>query len=71
MLKSIDIKSLKNKIGIINIIDIRGVEKYNFSHIDTSINIPYDMLINKPQKYLKKEKEDREDKPKSSFFLMI
>lgn len=54
MLKSIEINNLKSKIGTINIIDIRSVEKYNFSHIDTSINIPSDILISNPSKYLKK-----------------
>ena len=55
MLKSIDINSLKSKIGSINIIDIRSVEKYNFSHIDTSINIPSDILLANPSKFLKND----------------
>ena len=57
MLKSIDVNSLKQKIGSINVIDIRSIEKYNFSHIDTSINIPSDILLNNPTKYLKKDEE--------------
>lgn len=54
MLKNIDTKVLKTKIGDINIIDIRSIEKYNSSHINTSINIPYNNLILYPEKYLNK-----------------
>ena len=57
MLRSIDIKSLKEKIGTINIIDIRSIEKYNSSHIETSRNIPSDILLNNPMKFLKKDEE--------------
>ena len=53
---SIDVYKLSSLIGNINIIDIRSREKYNTSHIDTSINIPYDILMNKPNKYLEKDK---------------
>lgn len=57
MLKNIDVKHLKNLIGTINIIDIRSVEKYNTSHIETSINIKADALLMNPNKYISKEKE--------------
>lgn len=57
MLKSIDINSLKAKIGSINIIDIRSIEKYNSNHIETSINIPKELLISNPSKYLNKNEE--------------
>lgn len=52
----IDVYKLSSLIGNINIIDIRSREKYNTSHIDTSINIPYDILMNNPNKYLNKDK---------------
>lgn len=57
MLKNIDVNSLKNKIGSVNIIDIRSVEKYNTSHIETSINIPMEYLIANTSKYLSKDKQ--------------
>lgn len=57
MLKNIDINSFRYKVGNINIIDIRSVEKYNTSHIETSINIPMEYLVQNPSKYLSKDKE--------------
>lgn len=57
MLRSIDVKSLKEKINNINLIDIRSIEKYNSSHIETSRNIPADILLNNPSKYLNKAEE--------------
>lgn len=57
MLRSIDVKSLKEKLGSINIIDIRSIEKFNSSHIETSRNIPADILLNNPMKFLKKDEE--------------
>ena len=54
MLNNIDVYKLSNMIGSINIIDIRSVEKYNTSHINNSINIPFNVLLNSPEKYLNK-----------------
>ena len=45
-----EFKKLKN----INIIDIRSIEKFNSNHIDGSINIPANILISNPDKYLTK-----------------
>ncbi len=36
------------------IIDVSDVYTYNISHINNSINIPYDELINNYRKYLNK-----------------
>lgn len=57
MLKNIDVKILKNYIGTVNIIDIRSIEKYNSSHIETSINVPIDVLLINPSKYLSKNQD--------------
>lgn len=38
-----------------NIIDIRSTVKYSDNHIPGSINIPYDVLISNPSKYLNKQ----------------
>lgn len=54
MLNNIDVYKLSNIIGSINLIDIRSIEKYNSSHIDTSINIPVNILLNNPDKYFNK-----------------
>ncbi len=53
---NIDVYKLSTMIGKINIIDLRSREKYNTSHIETSINIPFDILISNPNKYLEKDK---------------
>lgn len=49
--------SIKDLYDIIdpNIIDIRSNQKYNDNHIPGAININYNLLINNPEKYLKKE----------------
>lgn len=57
MLKNIDVNSFKERIGAVNIIDIRSIEKYNSSHIETSINVPIDVLLINPSKYLSKEQD--------------
>lgn len=57
MLKNIDVKSFKQLIGSVNIIDIRSIEKYNSSHVENSINIPIDVLLANPSKYLSKNQD--------------
>ena len=57
MFSNIDVYELSSLLGSINIIDLRSIEKYNTSHINTSINIPFNILINNPSKYLKKEEK--------------
>ena len=44
----IEFKKLKN----INIVDIRSIEKYNNNHINGAINIPSNLLLNDPGRYL-------------------
>ena len=42
-----------HKINI-NLIDIRSIEKYNYSHIMDAINIPADQLLINSSRYLNK-----------------
>ena len=37
------------------IIDIRSIQKYNDNHILGAINIPFDLLISNPSRYLNKK----------------
>lgn len=49
MINNISISELNNNE---NIIDIRSNEKYQNGHINNAINIPSDVLMSNPQKYL-------------------
>ena len=53
---TIDIKDFLEilKTKHINIIDIWSKYIYDLSHIDKSLNIPYDYLVLSPSKYLNK-----------------
>lgn len=51
MVESISISDLK-KLGNINLIDIRSIEKYNNKHIFNAKNIPTEQLLLYPNKYL-------------------
>jgi len=50
-MEGISINELK-KLSNINLIDIRGIEKYNNGHIKNSINIPLEKLLININKYL-------------------
>ena len=41
-----------NKLKNVNVIDIRSIEKFNNNHIEGAINIPINLLISNPSKYL-------------------
>ena len=53
MFSSINMCDFMSLSGI-NVIDIRSREKYNNSHIDGSINVPFEKIISSPQDYLSK-----------------
>lgn len=55
LINQITVDRLK-RLGNINLIDIRSVEKYNSNHIPGSINIPKLLLIKDYYKYLDKNK---------------
>ena len=46
---------VNNSSSTLNIIDIRSKYIYDLSHINNSINVPYDYLLLSPSKYLNKE----------------
>lgn len=52
MIFSISINELLKKVNNVNIIDIRSVEKYNSNHIPSAKNIPSEVLVSNPSKYL-------------------
>ncbi len=52
MVSSISITELKEKIGSINIIDIRNSQSYNNNHIPSATNIPMEKLLVDAKKYL-------------------
>ena len=51
MIHNISVKELLQKSNI-DIIDIRSVEKYNDNHIENAKNIPMQLLLQNPSKYL-------------------
>lgn len=51
MIESISVTDLK-RLGNVNLIDIRGLEKYNANHIMNARNIPMEQLLINPNKYL-------------------
>ncbi len=53
MVESISISDLK-KLGNVNLIDIRSIEKYNNKHILNAKNIQINELLINPGKYLNK-----------------
>lgn len=53
MIENISVSELK-RLGNVNLIDIRSVEKYNSNHILNAKNIPMEQLIIYPSKYLTK-----------------
>ena len=54
MITSISVNDLKRLGPNINLIDIRGIEKYNDNHINNAINIPKILLVKDYAKYLNK-----------------
>lgn len=53
MIENISVSELK-RLGNVNLIDIRSIEKYNSKHILNARNIPMEQLIIYPSKYLNK-----------------
>jgi rhodanese-related sulfurtransferase len=51
MIYSISVKELL-KNNYTNIIDIRSIEKYNDNHMENAKNIPMQLLLQNPSKYL-------------------
>lgn len=54
MIRSISVSELLKKLNDITVIDIRNAQSYNNNHISTAKNIPSQLLISNPSKYLTK-----------------
>lgn len=57
ILKSIDVNDIDELIGEIDLIDIRETYEYRGGHLPTAKNIPMDIILKQPEKYLSKSKE--------------
>lgn len=55
--KSVDVNEIDNLSKEIELIDIREPYEYNAGHLPKAKNIPMDMILSQPEKYLDKEKE--------------
>lgn len=56
-MRSVNIVELNQRLGKINLIDVRENYEYNNGHVPTAVNIPLMDLINNREKYLNKEQE--------------
>ncbi len=54
MINNISVVDLKKIYDRVNIIDLRGVESYNNSHIEGAKNIDFNKLLISPNNYLDK-----------------
>lgn len=53
--EKLSVYDLPEKIGKINLIDIREVGEFRGGHVPTAKNIPASQLVNQPDKHMKKE----------------
>ncbi|MDF2951136.1 MAG: Rhodanese-like domain protein [Anaerocolumna sp.] len=54
---SVSAAELKDKIGNVNLIDVREVYEYKSGHVPKAKNVPLGTITAQPDKYLDKEKE--------------
>lgn len=54
---SVDVNSLEELLGEINLIDIREPYEYKGGHLPSAKNIPMNQIIEESEKYLDKSKE--------------
>jgi len=54
---SINVNDLNDKLGKINLIDVREDYEYKGGHVSTAKNIPMGSILADPEKYLDKSKE--------------
>lgn len=54
---SISVYDLDDKLGNINLIDIREIYEYRAGHVPTAKNIPMGIIISEPEKHIEKSKE--------------
>ncbi len=53
--EKLSVYDLPEKLGKINLIDIREVSEYKGGHVPTAKNIPASQLVNQPDQYMNKE----------------
>jgi rhodanese-related sulfurtransferase len=56
-LNTISVHDLNDKLGKINLIDIREDYEYKYGHVPTAKNIPMGEILAEPENYLDKSKE--------------
>lgn len=56
MIESISVSELK-RLGYVNLIDLRSIEKYNSNHIMNARNITMEQILINPNKYLNKNEK--------------
>ncbi len=54
---SVNVNDLDELLGKINLVDIREPYEYKGGHLPTAKNIPMDIFLAEPDKYLNKEKD--------------
>jgi len=54
---TISVHDLDDKLGKINLIDVREGYEYKGGHVPTAKNIPMGAILSEPEKYLNKSKE--------------
>ncbi|MGE5627159.1 MAG: rhodanese-like domain-containing protein [Solirubrobacterales bacterium] len=54
---SISTEELSEKIGKINLIDVRENYEFKAGHVPKAKNIPMGLILSEPEKYLAKDKE--------------
>lgn len=55
--KSVKVNELRDKLGNINLIDIRQPFEYRNAHLPGAKNIPMEEVLNEPEEFLDKSKE--------------
>ncbi|MCR3760702.1 rhodanese-like domain-containing protein [Clostridium felsineum] len=54
---SVSVHDLDDKLGKVNLIDIREPYEYKSGHIPTAKNVPMETILIHPEKYMNKDKE--------------
>lgn len=55
--ESINVNELKDKLGKVNLIDIREKYEFDAGHLPTAVHIPMDEIMKNPEKYLKEDEK--------------
>ncbi len=55
--ETINVHDLYDKIGKVDLIDVREVYEFDSGHVPTAKNIPMGVILSNPEQYLNKDKE--------------